>query len=133
VVLELLTLADRHYASADLGMRFIPWRSRLAILVAARVYRAIGLVLRRRGGDAMAGRAVVPTAAKLGWSAIALARFALTLLPDGPTPVHEPALHRWLAGLPGADPDAGKPARPARAGRGPLRLAALRLIWSRPE
>lgn len=133
VVLELLTLADRHYASADLGMRFIPWRSRLAILVAARVYRAIGLVLRRRGGDPMAGRAVVPSAAKLGWSVIALARFALTLLPDGPTPAHEPALHRWLAGLPGADPDAGKPARPARSGRGPLRLAALRLIWSRPE
>jgi len=132
VVLDLLALADRHYASADLGMRFIPWRSRLAILVAARVYRAIGLVLRGRGGDAMAGRAVVPTLAKLGWSAIAVARFALTLLPDGPTPTHDPDLHRWLAGLPGADPRAGEPAAQERKGRR-LRLGALRLIWSRPN
>lgn len=127
VVLDLLALADRHYASADIGMRFIPWRSRLAILVAARVYRAIGLVLRRRGGDAMSGRAVVPTLAKLGWSAVALARFALTLLPRGPAPKHDPTLHRWLAGLPGADPEAGRSVKAARSGR----LGALRLIFSR--
>jgi len=127
IVLDLLGLADRHYASADLGMRFIPWRSRLAILVASRVYRAIGLVLRRRGGDPMPGRAVVPTLEKLVWSAAAVARFALTLLPGGPTPRHDPTLHRWLAGLPGADPEAGKPARTARSGR----FGALRLIFSR--
>ncbi|MBA3546354.1 MAG: phytoene/squalene synthase family protein [Nannocystis sp.] len=126
VVLDLLELADRHYASADLGMRFIPWRSRLAILVAARVYRAIGLVLRRRGGDAMAGRAVVSTLEKLGWSGVALARFTLGLLP-GPTPTHDPALHRWLAGLPGADPNAGKSVDPPRK----RRTGALRLIFSR--
>ncbi len=128
VVLDLLDLADRHYASADLGMRFIPWRSRMAILVAARVYRAIGLVLRRRGGDAMAGRAVVSTLEKLGWSGVALARFALGLLPVGPTPVHDAALHRWLAGLPGADPNAGKSVEQPRR----RRTGALRLIFSRP-
>lgn len=127
VVLDLLALADRHYASADLGMRFIPWRSRLAILIASRVYRAIGLVLRRRGGDPMRGRAVVPTLTKLGWTALAVARFALSLLPDGPRPSHDPALHRWLAGLPGADPEAGKPVRQAPS----RRTGALRLIFSR--
>ena len=126
-VLDLLALADRHYASADLGMRDIPWRSRLAILIASRVYRAIGQVLRARGGDTTQGRAVVPPLAKLGWSALALARFVLTLLPAGPRPRHDPTLHRWLAGLPGADPEAGNPARPARGSR----MGALRLIFSR--
>jgi len=129
VVLDLLALADRHYASADAGMRYIPWRSRLAILVAARVYRAIGVVLRRRGGDPSLGRAVVPGLAKLGWSALALARFVRTLLPGGLAPVHDPALHRWLAGLPGADPRAGEPAAQPRTSR---LAGALRLVFSRP-
>lgn len=107
VVLDLLALADRFYASADAGMRFIPWPSRLAILVASRVYRAIGQVLRARRGDALAGRAVVSPLRRLAWSAAALARFAATLLPQGSPPTHDSTLHRWLADLPGADPRAG--------------------------
>jgi phytoene synthase len=123
VVLDLLELADAHYASADLGMRYIPWPSRLAILVASRVYRAIGLVLRERGGDALAGRAVVPPLTRLRWSAAALGRFMTTLLPSPPEP-HDPALHRLIADLPGAD--AGGPG--SRRGR----FAGFpRLIFSR--
>ncbi len=45
---------------ADDGMRYIPWRARQAILVASRVYRAIGVRLRRNGCDVFAGRTVVP-------------------------------------------------------------------------
>jgi phytoene synthase len=115
VVLDLLDLADRYYASADRGMRFIPWPSRLAIFVAARLYRAIGGVLRARGGDALRGRAVVPPLVKLGWTAVALLRFARTLVP-APAPVHDPALHRHLADLPGADPRAPT----SRPRRGPF-------------
>lgn len=70
-------------------MRFIPWPSRLAILVASRVYRAIGLVLRARDGDALAGRAVAPPWLKLACSGAALLRFGLTLLP-APAPRHDP-------------------------------------------
>ncbi len=102
VVLDLLELADHHYDSADLGMRFIPWPSRLAILVASRVYRGIGVVLRVRGGDVTEGRAVVPGWAKVGWTLVALARFTRTLLP-APAPTHDPALHRLIVDLPGAD------------------------------
>ncbi|HEY0132832.1 MAG TPA: squalene/phytoene synthase family protein, partial [Nannocystis sp.] len=102
VVLDLLELADRHYGSADLGMRFIPWPSRLAIVVAGRVYRGIGVVLRARGGDALAGRAVVSPLGKLGWSVAALGRFAWTLLPT-PEPTHDATLHRLIADMPGAD------------------------------
>ena len=102
VVLDLLDLGDLHYTSADLGMRFIPWPSRLAIVVASRVYRGIGVVLRARGGNALAGRAFVSRLGKLGWSVAALARFALTLVP-APAPSHDPWLHRLIADLPGAD------------------------------
>lgn len=102
VVLDLLGLADRYYESADGGMRFIPWRSRLAIMVAGRVYRAIGVKLRRHGGDALAGRTVVPALEKAWWVAAALGRFAWTLV----APIvkeHDPELHRWIAGAPGSD------------------------------
>ncbi|MBL9101427.1 MAG: phytoene/squalene synthase family protein [Myxococcales bacterium] len=102
VVLDLLDLADRHYRSADAGTVWIPWPSRLAILVAARLYRAIGQVLRARGGDSLRGRAVVSRLAKAGWTAVALVRFLRTLAP-AERPAHDPALHRHIADLPGAD------------------------------
>ncbi|RME21610.1 MAG: phytoene/squalene synthase family protein [Deltaproteobacteria bacterium] len=66
VVRDLLTLADCYYDSAERGMAAIPWRARVAIRIAARVYRAIGhRILDRHGGDPMHGRTVVPTGARL--------------------------------------------------------------------
>lgn len=112
VVLDLLALAEEYYASAHAGMRWIPWPSRLAILVASRVYRAIGRKLRRAGGDALAGRTVVAPIEKLAWVGSALASFARSLV----WPVaedHDPTLHRWLADLPGAD---GRSVAPPGAG-----------------
>jgi phytoene synthase len=60
----LLELADRHYASGEQGLRHLPSGARAGILVAARVYREIGVVLRRRGGDCWSSRARVSGAAK---------------------------------------------------------------------
>jgi phytoene synthase len=60
VVLGLIADSERVYALASQGFRYIPARPRLAIIIAARLYRAIGRRLRRRGGDALAGRVVVP-------------------------------------------------------------------------
>lgn len=69
VVLELLDLADRYYASAKDGYRFLPWRARLCVAVAGAVYRRIGLRLREvHGGDALVGRTVVPTLERI-WTA----------------------------------------------------------------
>lgn len=66
VVRDLLRLADRFYDRGDAGMRFIPLRARVAILVASRVYREIGVrLLERHGGDPLHGRTVVPLAGKL--------------------------------------------------------------------
>lgn len=102
VVADLLALADAYYRSADGGMRDIPWRPRQAILVASRVYRAIGLELRRRGCDTFAGRVVVPPMRKALWGSRALLAglhpAMWGLLPGGP---HQAALHGALRGLPG--------------------------------
>lgn len=107
VVADLLALAERYYASAERGMGFIPGRSRLAILVASRVYRAIGLRLGRRGADPMTGRTVVPGRVKAGWVAAAVASFvAGAARRRRRAAVHDPWLHRSLGGLPGADPRA---------------------------
>lgn len=115
VVRGLVAEAERYYASAEAGMRFIPWRSRLAIVVASRVYRAIGLRLRRRGGDALAGRTVVPALEKAAWTAAAVLGFVRGVLrPRGGS--HDPELHRFIADLPGADA-ARRPARATRGGR----------------
>jgi phytoene synthase len=104
VVEELLDLADRYYDSADGGMRYIPARSRLAIVVASRVYRAIGVTLRARGCDVFAGRAYVSPAGKASWTLRAMSEMARpTLLGLDAPAYHDPSPHTALRGLPGAD------------------------------
>lgn len=62
VVDALLDQAEMKYREAWRGMHFIPWRPRLAIHVALRVYRQIGVRLRRvHGGNPLHGRTIVPT------------------------------------------------------------------------
>ncbi|MDB4948643.1 MAG: phytoene/squalene synthase family protein [Gemmatimonadetes bacterium] len=103
-VAGVVALAETYYRSADGGMRDIPPRCRPAILVAARVYRAIGVRLRARACDAMAGRAVVPWHGKLAWSLRAVAESMLRprMLGLGGRPAHDARLHAALSGLPGA-------------------------------
>ena len=61
----LLGRADRYYASGLSGLRDLGWRDALAIGSAARIYRAIGRILARRGFDSLRGRAVVSLPRKL--------------------------------------------------------------------
>jgi len=65
VVADLLALADGRYQAAEAGMHHIPARARVAILVAARLYRAIGARIARQSYDPWRGRAVVPWTTKL--------------------------------------------------------------------
>jgi phytoene synthase len=103
VVGDLLALADRYYRSAEDGLRYIPWRARVAILVAARVYRAIGVQLREHGCDALAGRTVVGLGRKVRTALAALFAFVGVSRRRAP---HDATLHRPLVGLSGADPRA---------------------------
>jgi len=120
---EVLDLAEAYYASAWDGLHYLPFRARLAIVVAARVYRAIGLVLRRNGCDALAGRTWVPLPSKLVQAAIACVElFTPRILGLGTPALHEPSLHTALVGLPGADVGSA----PATAAPHPMGLAHRR-------
>ncbi len=103
VVADLLQLADVYYRSADHGMRYIPARSRFAIVVAARLYRAIGLKLKSRGANPMNGRTWIPWYGKIRWTVIAAVDY---LSPEvsgsAHHPGHDATLHIPLQGLPGA-------------------------------
>lgn len=107
VVAELLELAEGAYHRAFHGMHHIPARPRTAILVAATLYRDIGLRLRDvHGSDAIHGRTMVPTAGRAKGIAVGLLR---SLSPvswgigtDRSADTLRPPLHAHLAGLGGA-------------------------------
>ncbi len=103
VVRDLLELAETYYASAEKGFCYIPARSRFAIVVASRLYRAIGRkLLRRHRGDALRGRTIVHGAHK---SVLVAASFFHYIRPSflgiGSRANHDRNLHRALRGLPG--------------------------------
>ena len=72
----LLNTADRHYASGEQGLQYLPPGARAGILVAARTYRAIGTVLREREFDCWSSRAYVGGARKVAITLRALAAAA---------------------------------------------------------
>ncbi len=101
VVLDLLNLAESYYRSADYGLRYIPTRRRLAILVAGRLYRAIGLKIMKAPSRIWHGRTVVPGKEKAIRTAGAF--LELTVKPSlfglGPGRCHKRELHSALEGL----------------------------------
>ncbi len=96
VVGDLLRLADRYYDSGARGFAFLAPRPRTAIAVAARIYRAIGTKLLRRGGDPLQGRVSTTIFEKVG---LALAALPAALRPRAEH--HDASLHGPLRGLPG--------------------------------
>ena len=102
VLRELLDLAERYYASAEAGMRYIPWKTRVAMIVAARLYRQIGHKLRRNGARFERGRTVVGAVEKaVTLFGALIACCGPTIAGYGPRRPHDRLLHRPLAGLPG--------------------------------
>jgi 15-cis-phytoene synthase len=100
VVGDLLELAERYYRSAEVGMRFIPWRSRLAIVVASRIYRAIGRkLLRRYHANPLHGRTVVGPFEKLLRLGGAVFGFVLLSLFRKPYRPHCAELHTHIESL----------------------------------
>jgi phytoene synthase len=64
-VRRLLGAADALYASGDLGLPFLGFRSRLAVSTARRVYSAIGRQILARDADVLSSRVYVSGAEKL--------------------------------------------------------------------
>jgi phytoene synthase len=100
--LRCLSLAEPYYASGLAGLTYLPPESRRGILIAAKVYREIGMELRRQGPHRAEDRVVVPT-----WRKATLVARAFTQRPPwtSPAPSHNPILHQHLTNLVGAHYD----------------------------
>ncbi|HEV2567750.1 phytoene/squalene synthase family protein [Sphingomonas sp.] len=71
---RLADLAGQYEASARIGARRLPFRSRWAVLAAAGIYGDIAREVARRGEGALDRRVVTSRAAKVGWVFRALAQ-----------------------------------------------------------
>jgi len=94
---HLLDTADRYYRSGEAGLAHLPFGARCSILVAARVYRAIGTQLRQNGSAYWLGRTELPQRTK---NQVTLQAFvSLPLLPGFWVPArqHDAALHGALS------------------------------------
>jgi 15-cis-phytoene synthase len=99
-ILHLLSLAENYYRSGEAGLAYLPLQARAAILVAARIYRAIGEDLRSRGGDCWSRRAVVTPFEKTVITARALGTLPFNKSFWDGSLSHEATLHSYLTGLP---------------------------------
>ncbi|NBC34859.1 MAG: squalene/phytoene synthase family protein [Alphaproteobacteria bacterium] len=102
-VLAILALARTYYRSADQGMVYLPPRTRLAVLAAARIYEGIGRQIVRAGPEAYwSRRAVVPARGKAWRTLRAVGALVRSV---GARPVaHDDTLHRPLRALAPAPP-----------------------------
>ncbi len=66
---KLADMAEGYEASARIGARKLPFRSRWAVLAAAGIYGDIARTVRARGAGAWDRRVVTSKAAKMGWVA----------------------------------------------------------------
>ncbi|KWV91941.1 phytoene/squalene synthase family protein [Erythrobacter sp. YT30] len=83
---RLVALVEKHEAAARVGAERLPFRSRWAVLSAARIYGAIGRKVRKRGIEAWNSRTYVPRAEKALYGARAFLSAVINREkhPDGP-------------------------------------------------
>lgn len=100
-----LERAERFYESGIAGLTYLPRGSRIAIYLAAILYRAIGRQLRQHGCQWWRGRTVITTQQKLLMTLSALSVLCLLPFKARPTPdkAHDRRLHVHLDGMPYAD------------------------------
>ncbi len=96
---RLLALAERYYDSGEAGLGFLPARARVAILAAARMYRAIGGRIAAANYRSWDRRAVLGPAAKTGHAALALASFACVPRLHRRDALHDARLQQALQGI----------------------------------
>ena len=94
---KLLGVAEQFYESGMTGLSYLPPRAHLAILIAGKTYRQIGIQLARGGTMWHKGRTVTSTPTKAITSLMALPQIKERLRA---IPPHNAALHLPLQGLP---------------------------------
>ena len=96
-VRQILGIADDYYQSGAAGLTFLPIRAHMAIAVAARVYRQIGVQIAASGYGWHHGRQVTSRRTKIICSLQACGSVWRRVWPRTP---HRAALHDGLEGLP---------------------------------
>jgi phytoene synthase len=71
-IVKILDLSESYYRSGLSGLAYLPWQNHLAIGIAAKVYRAIGIKIVRRNYEWWRGRQVTNAPEKLIASAESL-------------------------------------------------------------
>jgi len=99
---SLLDMAEHYYDSAYDGLAYLPARSRFAILIAARVYRQIGVKIKRQSYAVWQGRAMIGLPEKLSVAASAGVSYLRDRRFHQTCHQHNAGLHRALQGLTGA-------------------------------
>ena len=99
----LLNLADEYYSSGESGLPFLPLRARHGILIAARVYRAIGVKLRERYFNYWEERVVISKGRKVRITLVGLAGTFIGAKFWRKPLKHRADLHLALKGLPRVD------------------------------
>ena len=95
---RLLNLSQKYYQSALKGTKLLPISSRFAIIVALRIYEAIGTKLAKNNFNWWMGRTIVSK-----WSKFILTLRSLIDLVTIRTVPHDKNLHIHLKGLSGVD------------------------------
>lgn len=95
-VANLLNCADKYYASGENGLAYLPLQARLSILVAARVYREIGMELKNQNYEYWHRRIVVSTPRKIVITFQALISILFSLNFWQHPKKHDANLHRAL-------------------------------------
>jgi len=84
---RLVALVERHEAAARVGAARLPFRSRWAVLSAARIYGAIGRKVRKRGTEAWNSRTFVPRPQKAWHGSRAFLSAAINREKPPPDPI----------------------------------------------
>lgn len=94
VIIEMLNLADEFYASARKGFCYIPWRSRISIIIAAHLYQNIGFELKKQNYNPFLGRVHVGFFKKIYLVVISI--FQWLFMHKRKVILHEAKLHEAL-------------------------------------
>lgn len=100
---KLLKMANLYYSSADRGMHFLPIGSRLAIIIASRLYQAKGETIRKDPLKYFKLRADVHFLGKIYQTLRAFRFFCSDFLLPQPEIKHDASLHLDLHYLPAVD------------------------------
>ena len=97
-VASLLASADKYYESGECGLSYLPFRARLSILVAARVYREIGKELEKQDYEYWHRRIIVRTPRKLLVTLTAVLSAVTSLRFWRHPAAHDSSLHKAIQG-----------------------------------